>query len=124
MRSAIKNKGEVGPLGIDETDLSPRPDYSIDRWIQQAKEFGSDLNKMRVTTDKEDDDLDKKKADAEKKADDEDKKAKPDKPESNKDKSHDKDKDPVWKKLRQIHQKTLAKVGQGNDSSVDDGDDE
>lgn len=118
-----KKKGVVTKMPFDESE-GQMPDYSFDRWVQKAKEFGDDVNKMRTNANTEDDKLDKKKKDAEKKADDEDKKAKQ-QPESDKEESDDtkdsKDKESVWTRLRQIHKERLQALSK--DRSSDDSDD-
>ena len=90
-----------------------KPDYSFDRWIQKAKEFGDDVNKMVTHGNEEEDKLDKeektKKADAEKakpepEPEPESKKPEPKKPEHD-DEDREKDKDEILNRLRELAKK-------------------
>lgn len=96
-----------------------KPDYSFDRWLQKASEFGDDVNKMVSKANDDEGELDKK-VDAKKKEVDDKAKEEPKKPkidqdnkdnktEEDKDKDEEAKKEETWKKLRQIHQDTLSK---------------
>lgn len=119
MKSAAKT-GKVTKLPIDENG-GQMPDYSFDRWLQKAKEFGDDVNKLRTDYEGEDKDLEQKKKEAEKKSADEDRKDKA-KPQTKDDKSSEdtqKD-DATWNKLKKIHQKTLNKTYVPDSSDEED----
>jgi hypothetical protein len=112
MKSAQK-KGVVTKLPFTENDQVPN--YTFDRWLQKAKEFGDDVNQMRTTADEDEKDLDVKKKEVEKEIDKEDEevKKKPEvkkpveEPEENTQEDKDK-KDGTWKQLRQIHRDRLS----------------
>lgn len=106
---------------VTKEDTEQRPDYSFDRWVQKAKEFGDDLNRMRTKADADDKDLDKKRKDAEKKAEEEDKKAKTSpKPEEDDQDDDDsetkKKKDQAWTQLRKIHKDRVKQFGKEDSS--------
>ncbi len=92
-------------LNIKE-DNSAKPDYSFDRWLKKASEFGDDVNKLvghaKDDDDKLNKDIDDKKKQAEKNA------ATKLEPSDDHDESDDDDetkakKEETWKQLRQIH---------------------
>lgn len=91
-------------------DNEVKPDYSFDRWIQKAKEFGDDVNKLVGHAEDDEEKLDKDAEEKKKKADEEDAKAEkqkePDDSKSNQesdDPESKKKKDETWKQLQQIH---------------------
>lgn len=118
-------KGVVGKQTIEETEQ--RPDYSFDRWVQKAKEFGDDVNKMRTNYEDEDEKLDNKKKDAEKKADEEDKKPSKEKEseshEGEVDSDTKKKMGEAWKRLQKIHQDKLKSSDKESSGPSEDSDD-
>lgn len=99
------------------TEKASTPDYSIDRWIQSAKQLGSQVDSFVGQAKKKDSDLDKELEDK--------KKEKPeDKPEEPEDNKNPKDQDepsdkslsnnPAWDKLRTIA-KERAKKEKGHE---------
>lgn len=117
-----KKKGVVTKLPLDENE-GQKPDYSFDRWLQQAKEFGDDVNTLRANAETEDKELDKKKKDAEKEVEKEKTKAKPepdpkDEPEAEDGNDAEKKKASAWKQLRQIHKDRLPQFGTSDDSDA------
>lgn len=91
-----------------------RPDYSFDRWIQKAKEFGDDVNTMVTHGHDEEDKIDKEdkkqkddaeKADAKPKPESEPKKPEPKRPADEDDEDGKKDKDEILNRLRELAKK-------------------
>jgi hypothetical protein len=96
--NVAKKKGVVSKAGIFENE-GQKPDYSFDRWVQKAKEFGDDVNKMAHSAEDEEEKLEKESDKTDKAAphgEPEDKEDPPE-PASNK-------KEETWKALRKIHQ--------------------
>lgn len=91
------------------------PDYSFDRWVQKAQEFGDDVNKMRSKAEDDEEDIDKKIDDSKKKAEKADKeqqtkaKSEPKQDVKEDDPDTKKRKEEVWKLLRKKHQESLPK---------------
>ena len=141
---AMKQAQKTGVVSSDPKKLivkehEAKPDYSFDRWLQKASEFGDDVNKMVGKAKDDESDLDKdvdvKKKEIDQKSDNDAKdqpesKSKSDsknqsktvaknkepkpKPITKEPEPEDKDeiakKEDTWKKLRQIHQDTLSKT--------------
>jgi hypothetical protein len=98
MKIASK-KGVVTKFPLKEEEKVP--DYSFDRWLQRAEEFGDDINKIRKDTDSEERKLELKRKETDKSS------TKPDTKEDDSSDEKEKDKDKLWKRLRDIHQKSL-----------------
>jgi hypothetical protein len=118
-----KKKGVVGSDVVQEND-GQRPDYSFDRWVQKAQEFGDDVNKMRTKVDKESDELDKKIDDSKKKLDKEKSKVEKEEPEEDDDAKEPEDenarkrREEAWKLLRKKHQDGLKQQDKSKEKSV------
>lgn len=104
---AIKQAAKTGVVGRDSPlkEGESRPDYSFDRWLKKATEFGDDVNKMvghaQEDEDKIDKDLEDKKQQAKKnsltKSEPKEKNGEEDDAETATKKEE------TWKQLRQIH---------------------
>lgn len=97
-----------------------KPDYSFDRWLKKATEFGDDVNKMVGHAEDDEQKIDKdledkkksEKEDIKKPVIKTDVKTKSDvvnKPEDDEDKDVQSKKDDAWKSLKQTHKDRLKK---------------
>jgi hypothetical protein len=88
-----------------------RPDYSFDRWLQQAREFGDDVNKMvghaKDEEGKQDKEAEEKKKEAEKNRDHSGHEDSEPEDKDAEDSETKRKKDEAWKQLHQIHRDRL-----------------
>lgn len=103
MRQAAKTgvvNSDPKKLVVHETEA--KPDYSFDRWIKKATEFGDDVNKLVGHAKDDEQDLDSKEKEQAKKPTP---KPEPeqDEPPQEDDKETVAKKETAWKQLKQIH---------------------
>lgn len=65
---AVDSVEKFGDIRKNVKESEDRPDYSMDRWIKKAQEFGDDVNKMVGHGEEEEKKLDQKEKDTKEKA--------------------------------------------------------